>query len=159
MGGRLRDPAQQEVLHEHQPPGDARGHRQVRRGGRAPGWAASGPASCGAALRQKAHLADSSSIDGANGTWQPLGKGPLVANDPAYPYTYGDAFGVLAGRISDYAYDASTNRLWATVAQGGVWESLDRGNTWFVVSDGAERPADAVVGGIGGRRRVVTAAR
>ena len=107
------------------------------------------PGQLRAALRQKAHLADSSSIDGANGTWQPLGKGPLVANDPAYPYTYGDAFGVLAGRISDYAYDASTNRLWATVAQGGVWESLDRGNNWFVVSDGANGLPMQSAGGIG----------
>ena len=89
------------------------------------------------ALRQKARLADDTSVPGANGTWQPLGKGPLVGNDPTYPYTYGDAFGVMAGRISDYAYDAGSNRLWATVAQGGVWESLDRGDNWFAVSDGA----------------------
>ncbi|MEA2483465.1 MAG: hypothetical protein QOC55_1412 [Thermoleophilaceae bacterium] len=101
----------------------------LRMGGEAPGQQR-------AAIRQKAHLADSTSISGANGTWQPLGQGPLVANDPAYPYTYGDGFGVLGGRISDYAYDASTNRLWATVAQGGVWESTDRGDNWFVVSDG-----------------------
>ena len=80
------------------------------------------------AMRQKAHLADSATISGANGTWQPLGQGPLVANDPTYPFTYGDAFGVLAGRISDYAFDPGTGRLWATVAQGGVWESTDRGN-------------------------------
>ncbi|MFL5896609.1 MAG: hypothetical protein ACJ76Z_16040 [Thermoleophilaceae bacterium] len=90
------------------------------------------------ALRQRARLSDDKSVSGANGTWQPLGKGPLVANDPNYPYTYGDAFGLLAGRISDYAYDASTNRLWATFAQGGVWESVDRGSNWFAVSDGAD---------------------
>lgn len=97
-----------------------------------------------AALRQKAKLADSTSIDGANGTWQPLGHGPLLANDPNYPYTYGDSYGVLGGRISDYAYDPNTNRLWATVAQGGVWESDDRGNNWFSVGDGLP------VGSVGG---------
>jgi hypothetical protein len=94
------------------------------------------PGQLRAALRQKAKISDSTTISGANGTWSPLGQGPLVANDPAYPFTYGDAFGVLAGRISDYAYDATTGRLWATVAQGGVWESTDRGNNWFAISDG-----------------------
>ena len=113
----------------------------LRMGGERPGQVR-------AALRQKARLADSNSISGANGTWQPLGKGPLVANDPAYPFTYGDAFGVLAGRISDYAYDAGTGRLWATVAQGGVWESTDRGNNWFVVSDGQNGLPMQSVGGI-----------
>lgn len=106
------------------------------------------PGQLRAATRQKARLADSTTIDGASGTWQPLGKGPLVANDPNYPYTYGDAFGVLGGRISDYAYDAHTKRLWATVAQGGVWESTDRGNNWFVVSDGANGLPIQSVGGI-----------
>ncbi len=101
-----------------------------------------------AALRQKAHLSDSTTIPGANGTWQPLGKGPLVANDPNYPYTYGDGFGVLGGRISDYAYDPNTDRLWATVAQGGVWESTDHGNNWFVVSDGPNGLPMQSVGGI-----------
>jgi hypothetical protein len=89
-----------------------------------------------AALRQKAHISDSDTIPGANGTWSPLGQGPLVANDPTYPFTYGDGFGVLGGRISDYTYDSGTNRLWATVAQGGVWESDDGGNNWFAISDG-----------------------
>src|SRR5207247_3538048 len=60
------------------------------------------PRAMRAALRQRAHLADDAAVPGANGTWRPLGRGPLVANDPNYPYTYGDAFGVLAGRISDY---------------------------------------------------------
>lgn len=106
------------------------------------------PGQIRAALRQKAHLADSTTIQGANGTWQPLGKGPLIADDPKYPYTYGDAFGKLAGRISDYAYDASTNRLWATVAQGGVWESDDRGQSWFAISDGNNGLPMQSVGGI-----------
>ena len=100
------------------------------------------------ALRQKAHLADSSTISGANGTWQPLGKGPLVANDPDYAITYGEGFGLLNGRISDYAYDAGTGRLWATVAQGGVWESTDRGANWFTISDGQNGLPMQSTGGI-----------
>lgn len=100
----------------------------LRFGGEQPGQIRS-------ALRQKARLADSSSIEGASGTWQPLGKGPLLANDPDYP-TYGEGYGELAGRISEYAYDPRANRLWATFGQGGVWESTDRGKSWFVISDG-----------------------
>ncbi|MEA2492732.1 MAG: hypothetical protein QOJ29_643, partial [Thermoleophilaceae bacterium] len=107
------------------------------------------PGQIRAALRQKAHLANAKNINGANGTWQPLGKGPLIADDPKYPFTYGDAFGKLAGRISDYAYDAKTNRLWASVAQGGVWESDDRGENWFAISDGPHGLPMQSVGGIG----------
>lgn len=100
------------------------------------------------ALRQKARMSDSTTIAGANGTWQPLGRGPLVANDPAYPSTYGEAFGVLAGRISDYSFDSGTQRLWATVAQGGVWESVDRGKNWFSISDGPDGLPIQSAGGI-----------
>src|SRR3954453_6471719 len=88
------------------------------------------------ALRQKATLSDSSTISGANGTWQPLGQGPLVANDPTYPFTYGDPFGLLCGRTSHSPFDPATGRLFATVAQCGVWESTARGNIRFPISDG-----------------------
>jgi hypothetical protein len=106
------------------------------------------PGAVRTALRQKAHLADDPSVDGANGTWQPLGKGPLIADDPKYPFTYGDAYGALAGRLSDYAYDAGTNRLFVTVAQGGVWQSNDRGENWFSISDGPDGLPMQSVGGI-----------
>lgn len=100
------------------------------------------------ALRQKAHLADDPNVSGANGTWQALGKGPLISNDPTYPSTYGGAYGKLAGRISDYAYDTGTNRLFATAAQGGVWQSNDRGDNWYSISDGQNGLPIQSVGGI-----------
>ena len=106
------------------------------------------PGQVRAALAQKAKLSDAAGVDGANGTWQPLGKGPLLADDPKYPYTYGDGFGKLAGRISDYAYDPNTNRVWATVAQGGVWETDDRGDNWFSISDGPKGLPMQSAGGI-----------
>jgi hypothetical protein len=113
------------------------------------------------ALRQKARLADSTTIPGANGTWHPLGVGPLIGSDPAYSSTNGDGYGDLSGRISDYAYDARTNRLWATVAQGGVWESTDLGQNWRPISN--PLPAQSVsgiawtpAGGDGGTLVVVT---
>lgn len=68
------------------------------------------PGQLRAAIAQKAKLSDDKSVPGADGTWEPLGKGPLVSDDPKYAYNYGDAFGKLSGRISDYAYDSSTLR-------------------------------------------------
>ena len=59
-----------------------------------------------------------------------MGVGPLHADDPNYESTFGDGFGELAGRISDYAYDAAHNRLYAAVASGGVWMSTTRGSSW-----------------------------
>jgi hypothetical protein len=113
------------------------------------------------ALRQRARLADSKDIPGANGTWKPLGVGPLHADDPQYGTTYGDGYGLLAGRISDYAYDATTNRLWATVAQGGVWESTDLGDNWRPISNGLPIQSTSGIaftpaGGDGGTLVVVT---
>ena len=69
-------------------------------------------------------------VRGTRGRWHPLGKGPLHADDPAYPYTYGDGFGLLSGRVSDYAYNPRDKRVYASVASGGVWESRDDGRTW-----------------------------
>jgi hypothetical protein len=85
-----------------------------------------------AATRERARLdrSSSSSVPGTNGTWRPVGVGPLHADDPNYENTFGDGFGELAGRISDYAYDSVHNRLYASVASGGVWMSKDRGSSW-----------------------------
>jgi photosystem II stability/assembly factor-like uncharacterized protein len=85
-----------------------------------------------AAARQHSRLTTSgaSRISGTGGSWQPVGKGPLHADDPAYESTYGDGFALLSGRVSDYAYDARHGRLYAAVASGGVWESRDQGKTW-----------------------------
>ena len=82
-----------------------------------------------AATRKRARLAGASpsSVPGTEGTWRPVGVGPLHADDPNYESTFGDGFGELAGRISDYAYDAAHNRLYAAVASGGVWVSDDQG--------------------------------
>jgi len=68
-------------------------------------------------------------VPGTHGRWRPVGRGPLHADDPAYG-TYGDGFAELAGRVSDYAYDAKHKRLYAAVASGGVWMSKDAGAHW-----------------------------
>ena len=74
-------------------------------------------------------------IAGTAGSWKPLGSGPLIANDPAYPSTDGEGFGELGGRVSDYAYDQGHRRVFAAVASGGVWQSDDMGKSWHSIGD------------------------
>ncbi len=69
-------------------------------------------------------------VPGTRGHWKPVGKGPLLANDPTYPGTFGEGFGTLAGRISDYSYDAKHKVIYASVASGGVYMSKDTGEHW-----------------------------
>jgi hypothetical protein len=88
-----------------------------------------------AAVQQKAALAASAPVKGANGTWKPLGVGPLISDDPTYTETYGNGFADLAGRITDFAYSTKSRTLWTTAAQGGVWASKDTGGTWRSVGD------------------------
>jgi photosystem II stability/assembly factor-like uncharacterized protein len=69
-------------------------------------------------------------VPGTRGRWRAVGRGPLHADDPDFPATYGEGFAELAGRISDYAYDAKHKRLYASVASGGVYMSKDTGQHW-----------------------------
>jgi hypothetical protein len=98
--------------------------------------AADSPADAAAAARQGARLARRSSGAGQRrARWKPVGKGPLHADDPAYQSTYGDGFGALSGRISDYAYDRKHDHLYAAVASGGVWQSDDKGRKWHSIGN------------------------
>jgi photosystem II stability/assembly factor-like uncharacterized protein len=90
------------------------------------------------ALKQRDRLAAeaaAANIPGTGGTWTPYGKGPLIGDDPTYPTTLGDGFGKINGRVSDFAYVDSTKKLYAAVAQGGVWESDDLGDNWKSIGD------------------------
>ena len=89
------------------------------------------------ALAQKASMAaaPTAAVSGTGGTWKTLGQGPLIADDPRFRETYGNGFADLAGRISDFAYSPQSRVLWATAAQGGVWESTDVGATWKSIGD------------------------
>ena len=90
-----------------------------------------------AAARQHARMvaAGPSGVSGANGTWRPVGRGPLHADDPNYASTYGDGFAELGGRVSDYAYDRRHGQLYAAVASGGVWASGNKGQSWHSIGD------------------------
>ena len=83
-----------------------------------------------AASRVRSAAAHGGSVPGTSGRWTPVGEGPLRADDPNYPNTYGDGFGTLSGRISDYAYDQAHNRIYAAVSAGGIWTSSDGGAHW-----------------------------
>ena len=90
------------------------------------------------ALRQRDRLAQSAAtanIPGTGGTWNQYGHGPLIGDDPTYPTTQGDGFGKIEGRINDFAYADQTKKLYAAVAQGGLWESSDLGDSWKSIGD------------------------
>jgi hypothetical protein len=89
-----------------------------------------------ARLAQRQANGNHHGFPGTHGLWRPVGKGPLHADDPNYPETYGSGFGELAGRISDYAQNPKSGRIYAAVASGGVWESRDGGASWRSIGDG-----------------------
>ena len=74
-------------------------------------------------------------MPGTEGTWRPVGVGPLHADDPDYPETYGTGFGQLAGRISDFAYDAAHDRLYAAVARAACGSRPTKGALWSSIGD------------------------
>src|SRR4051794_39355988 len=77
--------------------------------------------------------------------WQPVGTGPLLANDARFAEVKGEGLAKLNGRVGDLAYDAAGNRLFAAVGEGGVWESDDQGGNWHSIGDSLPTQA---VGGI-----------
>ena len=90
------------------------------------------------ALRQRDRLAAhaaQANVPGTGGTWEPYGKGSLRFDDPDYPASYGDGFGRVNGRVNDLLYVPQTKKLYAAVAQGGVWESTDQAKTWRPIGD------------------------
>lgn len=95
-----------------------------------------------AALKTRAAIAAAGAVlpadvkAGIDNKWTPLGRGPLLGNVPEYPSVYGEGFAHLAGRVSDFAYDKARNRLYAAVAQGGLWESTNLGKSWRSIGEG-----------------------
>jgi len=89
-------------------------------------------------LRQRAVLATATAkagIAGANGTWKPYGKGPLIQNDPRYSSVNGEGLNNLSGRVDSLEYDPVDKRLFASIGTGGVWASDDLGDHWRSISD------------------------
>ena len=74
--------------------------------------------------------------------WTPVGVPPLFAdkkyNVVASVNVYIDALGFkkLTGRITDLARDPATpGRMFASAAEGGIWESRDGGDNWYSIGD------------------------
>ena len=93
------------------------------------------PQALAAAVRAKGRLARTS-IPGTAGTWTPVGKGALRADDTSYSSAASFGLGKLAGRVVDFAYDDAGRQLFAAVANGGVWRSADLGDHWTSIAGG-----------------------
>ena len=78
--------------------------------------------------------------------WTPYGIGPLHSDDADYAGVNGEGLSDLSGRPTDFAYDQANNRLYASVAYGGVWESDDQAKSWHSVGDSLPTQ---VVGSVG----------
>jgi hypothetical protein len=98
------------------------------------------------ALAARTRMAKHKPVPGGRGHWQPAAAGPLVANSPKYPDSQAGGYGLLSGRITSFAYDPTRRHLFASAAQGGIWESYDLGTSWHSIAQGLPTQ---VVGAIG----------
>ncbi len=89
-----------------------------------------------AALRTRAQIARAGrALPGGDGTWEPVGKTPLIQDDPTYPSVAGSGGGDYSGRISSFAADPSRRRVFAAVGEGGVWMTDDLARSWRPIGD------------------------
>ncbi|HYI44804.1 MAG TPA: hypothetical protein VE174_04990, partial [Actinomycetota bacterium] len=99
------------------------------------------------ALRQRDRLIKAApKVPGATGRWKPLGKGPLIVDDPRYDSVNGLGLSRNAGRIDSLDYDAENDRLFATIGTGGVWMSTNRGQSWRSIGDRLPFQTNGAVG-------------
>ncbi len=91
------------------------------------------PSAFAGALEQRSAMP--SSVDGSQGTWRPVGHGPLISNGPAYSSVNGLGLVNLQGRIDSLTYDPANRRLFAAKGTGGIWLSTDFGDTWRSIGD------------------------
>jgi hypothetical protein len=91
------------------------------------------PRAFSGALEQRAAMPRS--VNGSEGTWRPVGHGPLISNGPAYNSVNGLGLVNLQGRIDSLTYDPASRRLFAAKGTGGIWMSSDFGDTWRSIGD------------------------
>jgi hypothetical protein len=79
------------------------------------------------------------SLPTVGGAWTELTAVPYDLDDPLYadpiPVNYfpGSGYGTVGGRVQTIAVDGDA--VYAGAADGGVWRSADRGDTWEPVAD------------------------
>jgi len=98
------------------------------------------------AISQRDKLARRGAAPEDSHAWTRNGIGPLQAADPGYTSVNGLGLVELAGRITDFAYDAPHRIVYASVATGGLFRSIDLGAHW--VSIGESLPTQ-LVGSVG----------
>ncbi|MCB0596422.1 MAG: RICIN domain-containing protein [Lewinellaceae bacterium] len=59
-------------------------------------------------------------VEAADNFWMPLG--PFTMNMTG--------FGAVSGRVTDFAFVPSSQRVYAATSNGGLWYTDDKGNTW-----------------------------
>ncbi|MDQ1444343.1 MAG: hypothetical protein QOI20_807, partial [Acidimicrobiaceae bacterium] len=70
------------------------------------------------------------------GPWKELGPKPYITDDPNYPATNAEGFGVVGGRVTSLAVDPTDgNIVFAGAAGGGVWRTADGGDHWVPLGD------------------------
>lgn len=74
-------------------------------------------------------------LAGGDGAWLPAGSTPLMNAEVGFDEVNGLGLVEVGGRIQDFALDPATGRLWAAVANGGVWVTDDLGDSWRSVGD------------------------
>src|SRR4051812_18151969 len=95
-----------------------------------------------AVAQRNARAAKRRTLAGTGGTWKTAGQGPLIADDERYPEVNTLGLADLNGRVTDFTYDPTADRVYASVGEGGVWASDDQGGHWRSIGDGL--PTQAV---------------
>lgn len=78
--------------------------------------------------------------------WTQRGKGPLQSQDAGYTGTNGLGLVELAGRITNFAYDEARGRVYASLGDGGIFLSKNKGATWTSIGDHLPMQAVGAVG-------------
>ena len=90
-------------------------------------------------------------------TWQPYGRTPLIANGASYGEVNKQGFVNLAGRVEDFAaVPGVAGRWFASVANGGIWETNDAGAHWRSIGDNLPTQITGTVAYLAGRVLVGT---
>lgn len=91
------------------------------------------------AIRQRKRVLAQGQSPANSHRWRHYGRGPLRNGDKPYTGVNGLGLRNVSGRITDFAYVPPSanhfrNRLFASVAYGGVWSSKNLGKSWFNIS-------------------------